>query len=247
MHQLNNRLFVLLVIAITSGCHWFTEAQTAKEYFEKGVVLTIDGDFRLARKTLVKVLRTPSSDRELAELLIELIDGVSAHQSKQEVATHIFKGADHVKKKRLHAARDEYAKATTVDPRNAVMHFMFGAIFSSEFSYMADEVISAYQKAITLNPAFAKAHNFLGVAYARQSMWEEAVSAHKQAIAIDPNYADAYTTLGVRYGEKGMWDEAIAAHRKAIEITPNHPVRNLSTSLRHPGQSFTVQNALYPL
>ena len=55
-----------------------------------------------------------------------------------------------------------------------------GGIYGCSKVDMPDEVISAYQKAIRINPALAEAHYNLGRAYSNQTMSNEAIEELKK-------------------------------------------------------------------
>ncbi|NQE36836.1 tetratricopeptide repeat protein [Microcoleus asticus] len=84
-----------------------------------------------------------------------------------------------------------------------------------------EEAITAYRKAIEIDPNFAWAYNYLGLILQNQGKLEEAITAYRKAIEIDPNYTNAYNNLGLILQNQGKLEEAITAYRKAIEIDPN--------------------------
>jgi len=88
---------------------------------------------------------------------------------------------------------------------------------------MLDEAISEYKHALAINPNYFKAHNNLGVAYAKKGMLDEAISEYKKTLAIKPRYVDAHNNLGVAYSRKGMFDEAIAEYKRALSLKPRYP------------------------
>jgi superkiller protein 3 len=88
---------------------------------------------------------------------------------------------------------------------------------------MYDEAITAYKKAIEINPQYTNAHYYLGIAYYYgKKMYDEAITAYKKAIEINPQYTNAHYYLGIAYRKKGMNDEAIGAYEKAIELSPQY-------------------------
>jgi len=94
--------------------------------------------------------------------------------------------------------------------------------------------ITAYRKAIELNPNYADAYNGLGNALYNQKKLDEAIAAYRKAIELNPNYADAYKGLGNALYKQEKLDEAIAAYRKAIQLNPNYAAayNNLGNALK---------------
>lgn len=83
------------------------------------------------------------------------------------------------------------------------------------------EAIDYFEKAIALNPNFAPAFNYLGLAYRDVGMdLTEVIWYFKVAIDIDPNYAEAYENLGKGYYGLGDFDKAAANCEKALSLNP---------------------------
>jgi tetratricopeptide (TPR) repeat protein/TolB-like protein/tRNA A-37 threonylcarbamoyl transferase component Bud32 len=90
--------------------------------------------------------------------------------------------------------------------------------------------ISAFNRALTLDPRYAQAYAALGKAY-----WvgyeegqggidwvDKARSACDQAVAISPNLADGYACLGSVYRDRGEYEKAIAQFQKATVLDPQN-------------------------
>lgn len=58
-----------------------------------------------------------------------------------------------------------------------------------------DEAITAYRKAIRIDPSSADAHNRLGAVYAQLGRWSEAVREGEETLRIDPNHRIAHLWL----------------------------------------------------
>ena len=87
---------------------------------------------------------------------------------------------------------------------------------------MPDEVVTAYRKAIQINPGLAEARYNLGMAYHNRTMTDEAIAELKKATEINPNYKDALFQLGLIYIEKGLFDDAETALKSVIRLDPNN-------------------------
>jgi tetratricopeptide (TPR) repeat protein len=105
-----------------------------------------------------------------------------------------------------------------------VVHFYKGNAHSLRAE--PDEAISEYERAVEINPAFAEAHNNLGVAYVEQGRLDDAIVEFEEAVGKagldDLNLANAYYNLGLCYVKKGETDEAIKALQEAVNLRDNY-------------------------
>ena len=90
-----------------------------------------------------------------------------------------------------------------------------------------DSAISAFNRALTLDPNYAEAYAALGKAYwlgfqeEPGSKWvEKARSACNQAVAIAPKLAEGWTCLGIVYRATGEYEQAVANFQKATVLDP---------------------------
>ena len=83
-----------------------------------------------------------------------------------------------------------------------------------------DQAISAYNKALEINPRFALAYYSRGLAYARMGQYDQAISNYNKALELNPKYAGAYNNRGNAYAIKDQYDQAISNFNKALEINP---------------------------
>ncbi len=91
-----------------------------------------------------------------------------------------------------------------------------------------DSAISAFNRALTLDPKYAEAYAGLGKAYwvgyeegqGRREWMEKARAACDQAVAISPNLADGYACLGSVYRGRGEYEKAVAQFQKATLLDP---------------------------
>ena len=81
-----------------------------------------------------------------------------------------------------------------------------------------DEAISDYNKAIEIDPKYAKAYNNRGWVYHREGLYDKAISDYNKAIVINPRYAQAYVNRGVAYYRKGDNENACSDVIRACEL-----------------------------
>lgn len=83
-----------------------------------------------------------------------------------------------------------------------------------------DEAISAYRKAIELDPKLAAAYTNLGNLYYQRREREEARRAFETACALEPEQPQARYNLANLHEEEGNLELAIAEYRRAISSEP---------------------------
>ena len=71
-----------------------------------------------------------------------------------------------------------------------------------------ERAIKDYDKAIELNPDYAKAYYNRGLAYAEQQKYNEAIKDYNKAIKLNPDYAEVYNNRGIVYAILGEHDKA---------------------------------------
>jgi tetratricopeptide (TPR) repeat protein len=83
-----------------------------------------------------------------------------------------------------------------------------------------DDALTAYRKAIELDPSLSIGYMGVGNVLTYQGDLEGAVGAYRKAIELDPCFGFAYNGLGNALSRQGQLDEAAAAYRRAIELDP---------------------------
>ena len=90
------------------------------------------------------------------------------------------------------------------------------------FNNNNQQAITIFDEIIQLNPKYAKAWIYKGVALADLGKLDETIKAFDRAIEINPQYADAWYNKGVALGKQDKLDEAIKAYDRAIGINPQY-------------------------
>lgn len=100
----------------------------------------------------------------------------------------------------LKLAIDNYHLATEEDDSNSESYNGLGLAYQK--SGNAADALSAFQRAVALNPHWSDAYNNLGVAYESQGELKLAAAAFKKALAIDKSNKLAETNLAKLKGMK---------------------------------------------
>lgn len=89
-----------------------------------------------------------------------------------------------------------------------------------------DEAISAFGKAIQLDPFFAYAYTLQGHEYSNNDAFDNAKSCFRKALAIDKTHYNALYGLGMSCVKVGKFEEALIYFEKAREINPVNVILN---------------------
>ena len=79
-----------------------------------------------------------------------------------------------------------------------------------------------YEKAVTINPSYYKAHFNLGGIFQELGKLSASIASFEKALFIKPDYAEANNNIGNVFKELGQFDNAIKSFEKAIEIKPDY-------------------------
>ena len=97
-----------------------------------------------------------------------------------------------------------------------------------------DEATSHYRAALALRPAYAEAHNNLGVAYLREGRVDEAIVEYRSALESDPHSAAALDNLARALAthpdaQARRPAEAVALAERAAQLTDGGSPESLRT------------------
>ncbi|HBG02242.1 MAG TPA: hypothetical protein DDW87_11805 [Firmicutes bacterium] len=100
-----------------------------------------------------------------------------------------------------------------------------------------DEAEEALRTVIKSDPEHARAHNKLGVVFARREDLRQAEDCFNHALSLDNQLAGAHSNLGNIYAERGWTDRAKEAYERAIALDPGNPTatHNLGVLYRKSG------------
>jgi tetratricopeptide (TPR) repeat protein len=102
-----------------------------------------------------------------------------------------------------------------------------------------EEAMALYEKAVEINPRFAKAHNNLGLALFQQGEIDEAMVHYRKALEINPDFAEARNNFGLALLQEKQPDEAMTQFQQSLEINPGNAEAhiNLGIALAQEGRS----------
>jgi len=104
---------------------------------------------------------------------------------------------------------------------DAVVLFEQGNTFVKNKNYT--EAIQAYDKAITLEPAYFEAWNGKADALNRYQQYAMALEASDRVLALKPDYVPGWINRGYVLYNLGRYDEELKAYETAITLDPASP------------------------
>src|SRR5581483_2162708 len=84
------------------------------------------------------------------------------------------------------------------------------------------EALSAFRRALEINPAFARSYNGIGNVFKLQGKDAEAIAAYREAISLDANYMWPWHSMGNVLDGLGRLNEALEAYTRTTEINPRY-------------------------
>jgi tetratricopeptide (TPR) repeat protein len=152
----------------------------------------------------------------------ELQSALSLDPNNVDVAYTL--GIAYLRNRQVAAAKELYDRLLKQLGDQPELHIVIGRAYR-EAGFLPD-AIAEFRKAISLNPAFPRAHYSLGLTYLLdegQSKLSEALEEFRIELAANPNefYANYY--LGIVYIFQRKWDLAIDALQRAATVQPNNP------------------------
>jgi protein O-GlcNAc transferase len=144
--------------------------------------------------------------------------------AEKEIEALLDAGQTAYEQGRYEAALQAYNKAIVLaanSPRvAATAHLRIGNVYMSEQQY--DSAVTAYQRAITLNPDYAESYNHLGEALGQSRQYNRALEAFNKALALDPQLLRARYNMGITYGRLGNLKYAEFVFRILVRDHPDY-------------------------
>jgi tetratricopeptide (TPR) repeat protein len=122
-----------------------------------------------------------------------------------------------------HEALRAFERAVALEETSAQAHFHLGA--QLERLHYEQEARQVLRRAITLDPNFADALNYLGYMDAEDGTnLEEAKALIERALALDPENGAYVDSLGWVSYQLSEWDEAIRLLERASQLLDSDPI-----------------------
>jgi tetratricopeptide (TPR) repeat protein len=141
-------------------------------------------------------------------------------------------------------------RAAELDDSDPWAHLALGYV--AYIQRRTDAAVEEFQRALDLNPNFAAAHGYMGLALSNDGQSGPAIEHIEQAIRMsphDPQNALFNVGLAAAHYFAGRYSEAVGFARKALQqrdgMTAGH--RNYVASLAQAGQIDTARTALQRL
>lgn len=150
-------------------------------------------------------------------------------KNTKSVPAQVGYGMALAKQFKLEAARAQFDKILTQDPKNAMAHaglamVMYNSLQSSNQSVRSnrDAILknaeAECKQGLMIDPGMPEAHYTLGNIYKAQGRMDEAASEFKEATKLDPMYSEAFTGSGLISMLKGDYADASASFKQAITL-----------------------------
>jgi tetratricopeptide (TPR) repeat protein len=183
----------------------------AHERYLKAVEL--DPDFALAHLGLVQTALSADELLHSIKRAAELADTVSPGEA------HMIRVAEANTNGRPEIARQHLEALAAAFPDDQRVHLMVGHFHFARSEWQ--ESITAYKRALEIDPDFAPPYNQLGYALRNLGDFEGAAKTFKrytELIPDEPNPYDSYAELLMKMGK---FQDSIGQYEKALEINPN--------------------------
>jgi tetratricopeptide (TPR) repeat protein len=104
-----------------------------------------------------------------------------------------------------------------------------------------EQIITAYTRAVELDPESAPAHVNLGTLYYHLRKWESAEAHYLKAIEVRPEYPLAHFNLGNLYDELGNWAQALECYLVTLRLQPEYADAHYNIALLYQGHGETIK------
>ena len=172
----------------------------------------------------------PEAHAYLAEAYMDqgkLVDAIEAAQTAVDLNPErpdVQRAVGYVRESQgtYRGAADAYTEALRYDPSVPYLWLALGRNYRI-LSVLVDakysgDAVSAFKRAIQLDPAYGPAYDELGWTYYNLEDYRQAVDGLEEAVKVDPNSWSAYNHLGIAYYSSRNYEGAAEVLPRAIEL-----------------------------
>lgn len=134
---------------------------------------------------------------------------------------HVGLGDARAAKGDVDGAVSAYQKALQHNPLNPKVHVSLGRIYYGEKG-LYYESVTAYKKAIELDPAFVDARMGLAEVFEDKGLYQDAIGEYRRVVEQDPRHTGALYNLALVY-EKVDPREAVSLWERYIQLAGSQP------------------------
>ena len=187
------------------------DLESAGRYIEKA--LKIRPKYAPARLLKAELLIKRHKPSDAIFLLNELIK-----DEPNSPSAHYLKGLAHAQKGETDLAKEEFAKAFELNPRDIRPKLLISEIYLKKRNF--DLAKKTSKEVLKLIPNNLEALLILGNASMAKGEFKEAQSAFKKIIDLYPNNPQGYFRMGLLYRVQKKYDLAMQYFQKAEAINP---------------------------
>jgi serine/threonine protein kinase len=136
---------------------------------------------------------------------------------------------NHINAERYDAAYVAVQRAYALEPENALVHRIFGTIFSHRKPPQVDLAMKAYNKSLELNRSDPQTHKLIGDIFLFiTNQPEVAANAYRNALSLNSNDAEAHYRLGQCYEKMNQIEPALYEYQEAVRLDPKNFIMHVS-------------------
>lgn len=172
---------------------------------------------------------------------VERADDIIANPRESDVSVqwaYILKGQYFFDRGNYAEAESMQRKAVSLNWSNPTPHNNLGRALQHQ--NRLDEAIVQFQRALSINPRWAVAHDNLGIALSEKAgSLDGAIAEYRRAIELDRRYSQPHNNLGLAFYRQGKVVDAITEYQRSIALDPKSaiPHNNLGMALYHEGKT----------
>ncbi len=124
----------------------------------------------------------------------------------------------------INLAYESVKWAHGMDPNNALVHKIFGMVFSRRTPPQPDLALQAYNRSLQLNANDAETHKLVGDVwfFLRQNQ-QQAIPSYIQTVRLNANDFDAHDRLGQCFDKTNQFESAVREYQEALRLATSQP------------------------